>query len=304
MSDQQNKLLPGGYVHLLFIIQWVVELHIEQIQEAARGNLAPGIGAPGEDEAIESVLRIFEARYLEADRRLIERYMAARTWKWWREYPERRLLSDLVERADRRKGHWAGPEDQRRCPTHSEGLRIARPLLAALPKKISLDAVGEYESVARLLAAVMLPPMGEPTSEELQRYTRFAESIPVYKDGVRYFYAGLDNATVPLYRPDIGWQRRSGIRHYRRKVKVRPGGPVRPAIFLRNLQVQFVVGLLDRIGISPRGEDVSGILIVSEALGIPEGTIRRMWDMGFPAEMKKQSRAVAERLGLLDTTEG
>ena len=159
--------------------------------------------------------------------------------------------------------------------------------------------------MARLLAAILLPPMGEPTSEELQRYTRLAQSLSVFEDAVRHFYADLDNATAPLYRPDIRWQRRSGIRHrrYRKRVKVQSHRPVRPAELLRNLQVQFVIGLLDRIGIPPRGKDASGILIVAEALDIPDGTIRRMWDTDFPTEMRKQSRAVAARLGLTEATE-
>ena len=305
MSDHQDKLLPGGYLHLLFIVQWVVELHLFQIFEAARGNLAFGIGAPSEDEAVEAVLRIFQMSYLEADRELIERYMAARTRAWWQNYPERELLSDLVVKADRRKNHWAGLDDQKRTPTRCEGLRIARPLLSAIPKKISLDAAGEFDSMSRLLAAIPLPPMGEPTPEEIQRLTLLAQSVPVYSNAVMHFNANLHNATAPLYRPDIRWQKRSGImyRRYRKRVNVQTGRPVRPAIFVRNLHVQFVVGFLDRLDIPPRGKEVSGCRIVGELLGLSEDGVKRIWEMPFTVEMKRQSRAVAERLELSDITE-
>ena len=77
-----------------------------------------------------------------------------------RTYPERQLLSTLVRRADLRK-QGIGEKDDRRHPTEEEGLRIARPLLASIPKKITLDAEGEYESVSKLLAALLKPPMGE-----------------------------------------------------------------------------------------------------------------------------------------------
>ena len=129
--------------------------------------------------------------------------------------------------------------------------------------------------------------------------------MPGYGDADRYFNGDLDNADAAIYRPDIRWQRRSGImpRLYRRKLKVKAGNPVKPAIFVRNLQVQFVVWLLDRVGIPPRGTLVSGCRIVAEVLGLRENTVKRIWEMRFSVEMNKHSRAVAERLGLTETTE-
>ena len=299
-----TKLLPGGFDQLLPIVQVIVGLHLEYILQAARGALASGSDGPSEDQALESVIRLFEGRHVEADKRALEEYMRARSEEWWQSYPERRLFSDLVVRADLRK-RLGGNGDDRRRPTREEGLRIARPLLAGIPDKITLDTVGEYESVARLLAALLLPPMGEPSSEELQRYTELAKSTPVFRDGVRYFYADLDNADATLYRPDIRWRRRSGImpRLYRRKLKVKAENPVKPALLIRNLQVHFVVGLLERVGIPPLGTLVSGCRIVGEVLGLRENRVKRIWKMRFTVEMSKHSRAVAERLGLTETTE-
>ena len=157
-----TKLLPGGFGQLLPIVQVIVGLHLEYILQAARGALASASDAPSEEQALESVIRLCEGRHVEADKRALEEYMRARTWEWWQSYPERRLFSDLVVRADlrKRKKRWTGNGDDRRRPTREEGLRIARPLLAGIPDKITLDAVGEYESVARLLAAPPVAPHG------------------------------------------------------------------------------------------------------------------------------------------------
>ena len=68
-----------------------------------------------------------------------------------------------------------GGEDGRRRPSCEEGLRIARPMLAGIPKKISLDAEGEFETVSEILAALLDPPMGESSPEKLQRYIEISE---------------------------------------------------------------------------------------------------------------------------------
>ena len=173
-----TKLLPGGFAQLFPIVEVIVSLHVEYIEKAARGTLVSGSDAPSEEQALESVIRLCAGRHLEADKRALEEFMAARTWEWWQGYPERRLFSALLVRADlRKKKRWTGNGDDRRRPTREEGLRIARPLLAGIPDEITLDAEGEYESVARLLAALLSPPMGEPSPEELQRYVRARQGL-------------------------------------------------------------------------------------------------------------------------------
>ena len=76
------RLLPDGFAQLLPIVQWLVDLHLGYIEEAARGTLAYVIGAPSEEEAIACVLRIFEGRYEEADREALAAFMRARTRDW------------------------------------------------------------------------------------------------------------------------------------------------------------------------------------------------------------------------------
>ena len=303
--NQRSELLPGGFVQLLPILQWVVTLHMEQIEAAARGSLAQGICTPSEEKAVECVIRMFEGRYEEDDRRLIEEYMAVRTWEWWRGYPEevRGLLSDLVMRADRRKNGWVGPKDGRRPPNHCEGVRIARPLLAGIPKSIRLDVEGEYEGVVQVLAFLLWNPAGEPSPEMLQRYRELSKSSLQYRESIKRHYEDVDNGMVTLPMPTLRWQPEAPFRVRRRhpKVKVPSHRPVTPATLRRGLQSQLVIGLLDRLGISPRGIKVSGCRVVAEVLGLDEDTVIDIWEMRFTEAMRKYARAIAERHGPFHT---
>ena len=298
------KLLPKGFAQLLPIVQVIVSLHLEYILQAARGTLASGSGAPSEEKALECVLRMFEGRHGEADKEALEAYLRARTHEWWADYPERQLLSTLVRRADLRK-QGIGEKDDRRIPTRTEGLWIARPLLAGIPDKITLDAEGEFEAVSKLLAALLDPPMGEPAPERLQKYIELSKSKRVYRDALRRYNLEFDSPDKTIYRPVFKWQRRaagrSGLR--RAKIKVPSHNPVKPALLVRNLQIQFVIGLLDRVGIPPQGTPVSGFGIVAEAVGLSEDSVKVIWETHFTADMRKHSKAMAERAELLDTTE-
>ena len=298
------SLLPKGFAQLLPIVQGFVSVHLKYIEDAARGTLASVTDAPSEEKALESVLRMFEGRHLEADKEALEAYMRARTWEWWADYPERQLLSTLVRRADLRK-QGIGEKYDRRIPSHTEGLRIARPLLAGIPDKITLDAEGEVEAMSQLLAALLNLPMGEDSPERLQKYNELSKSKRVYRDALRRYNLEFDSPDKTIYRPVFKWQRkaagRSGLR--RAKIKVPSHNPVKPALLVRNLQIQFVIGLLDRVGVPPQGTPVSGFGIVAEAVGLSEDSVKVIWETHFTADMRKHSKAIAERAELLDTTE-
>ena len=310
------SLLPEGFAQLLPIVQGFVSLHLEQIENAARGTLASVTDAPSEEMALECALRMLEGRHGKADEEALEAYMGARTHEWWADYPERQLLSALVGRADRRKSrrksrrknrrkNRIGEEDDQRRPSREEGLRIARPLLAGIPEKISLDSEGEYEAIAKLLAALLSPPMGEPSPERLQTYIEFSKSISVYSDALRRYHEEFDSPDKLIYRPIFRWQRKAASRTQlrRAKIKVPSHPPVKPALLLRDLQIHFVIGLLDRVGVKPRGTYVSGCRIVAVILGLSEDAVKAILKKRFTAEMRKHSKAIAERARLLDSTE-
>ena len=302
-------LLPGGFLQLLPIIQRIASMHLGHIQEVARGDLASGTGAPSEQEAMACLLRIFAGRHNEVDWKVVNNHLTARAlgwWEGWQDLPKRKDFADLVMRADRReKG--IGPEDNRRPPTHGEGRRLAEPLLAGIPGKgkISLDAEGEQEAVVQVLAALLSPPMGEPSPEKLQEYHHLAGYKRVYYDALDRRYNQLDNPVNAIPSLPLRWKSsiygRRLWRHYP-KTKVAPHSPLNPAILLRNLQIQFVIGFLDRVGIRPLGKSVSGCRIVADVLGMSEYSVKRIWEKRFTVEMRKHSEAIAELTGLLDTT--
>ena len=302
------SLLPEGFAQLLPIVQGFVSLHLEQIENAARGTLASVTDAPSEEMALECVLRMLKGRHGKADEEALEAYMGARTHEWWADYPERQLLSALVGRADRRKNrrkNRIGEEDDQRRPSREEGLRIARPLLAGIPEKISLDSEGEYEAIAKLLAALLSPPMGEPSPERQQTYIEFSKSIPVYSAALRRYHEEFDSPDKLIYRPIFRWQRKAASRTQlrRAKIKVPSHPPVKPALLLRDLQIHFVIGLLDRVGVKPRGTYVSGCRIVAVILGLSEDAVKAVLKKRFTAEMRKHSKAIAERAELIDPSE-
>ena len=245
-EESTVTLLPQGFGQLLPIVRSFVELHLGQIEEAARGTLESGTGAPSEEEAIECVIRMFEAKHVEADTEALEAYMRARTLERWESFPERQILTSLVQRADRRKNR-IDEAYGRRLPSEEEGLRTARPLLACIPDNISLDSEGEFESMAKVLAALLSPPMGEPSPKTLQMYIELSKSHPVYSDALRRYYEELENPVKTLPRREIRWHTRFPGRRrmrYYSKTIIQPHSPIKPAILLRNLQMQFVIGLL------------------------------------------------------------
>ena len=138
-----------------------------------------------------------------------------------------------------------------------------------------------------------------------------AATGPIYRNRARTV---ASHGPHPLFQPQgrsasvdsgLRWQRKAAgrTRLRRAKRKVPSHRPVNPALLLRNLQIQIVIGLLDRLGVPPRGEYVSGCRIVGEVIGLHEDSVRGIWEMRFTAAMRKHSKAVAERTGLLDTTE-
>ena len=102
--------------------------------------------------------------------------------------------------------------------------------------------------------------------------------------GIRGFLAGVGCGITP-------------------RQKSSPTPPVKPALLLRNLHIQFVIGLLQRVRVPPRGKYVSGCRIVADVLGLSENTVKGIWEMRFTHEMRKHSEAIAKRIGLIDTTE-
>ena len=112
----------------------------------------------------------------------------------------------------------------------------------------------------------------------------------------RYQTESTAHLALAKWRP----QAARGRRMRPARMPVQPHRPVNAAYALRDIQIQFTIAVLQKVGAPPGGNPVSGCRIASEALGIPEETIRRIWKeriwaRPFWSVMSKYSKAIAER---------
>ncbi len=73
---------------------------------------------------------------------------------------------------------------------------------------------------------------------------------------------------------------------------------------MRDVQIQFTIEILHRIGIAPRGTHISGCEIVSLVLPLSEDTViriwnNRIWEKPLEPVLRKRLEAVSERTGLV-----
>ena len=167
-------------------------------------------------------------------------------------------------------------------------------LLADVPATGQLDAEWESAVVSEVLATLLLPPIGVHSPSGLREYIERSEASRAYFDALGRICEELHNRGKAIPRPLAGWRAQvaGGRRRRPARMPVPPHRPVKPAHLLRNLQIQFTLELLRRVGVRPRGSPVSGCHIVSKALKLSEDTV-----------MRKHWKAIATRTGPFHTTE-
>ena len=285
-------------------IRWGIKMRLRLIEEVVTGPHVSWIGAPGKDEAMKRIMRALAQGDWKAEEEASEAYMRAELMEWWRIFPEQQLLKDLYGRAARRSER-RGSRDSRRRPDHKEGLRVAKAILADIPDVGGLDRERESAAVSAVLAAP--PPSGVFSPGMLPEYIKRSEESRVYFDAVRRIEEEAKSRHQDIPRPH--WPqavRRRRVRPARKRLP--RGRQFNTAILLRDVQIQFTIEVLKRVGIRPQGTDVSGCRIVSEALGMPVATVERIWkeriwNRSFVPVMQKHSKAIAERTGPFHTTE-
>ena len=301
------RLIPENDGELDPNLRWGVEMRLRLIEEVVCDPHVSWTDAPGKEKAMERILVAWERRDRKAEEEAFEDYMRAEVREWWQVFPERRLLANLYRRAARRKAR-RGSRDSRRTPHRKEGLRVARAMLSDIPNVGRLDREWESTAVSIVLAAP--PPMGVFSSGVLPEYIKRAEASRVYFDAVGRIeeQAKSRNEDLPLplakYRPQATRRRKERPA----KNPLRRGRPLNPAILRRDMQVQFTIELLDRVGVSPWGYPLSGCSVVSEALGcrFPEQTVediwkRCLWKKSFVPVRQKHSDAISKRTGPFHT---
>ncbi len=282
------SLLPEGIDDLDPNLRWIVEESLRLIEDVVCGPQDSGTGAPGMEEA--------EGATIADD-------MRAAAWKWWQDYPERKLLTELFQRtAQRREGR--GYSDSGRPTSYSEGLRVARGLLVDTPDMGRFDADPESAAVSELLADKWVSLSGKRRPTALQDYIEQSVSNRTYYDALGRIGEKLHGRGEDIPRPLAGWLAKAagGLRRRPAKNPVPSGHPVNTAYFVRDIHLQFAIEVLRRVGVKPSGSFASGCLMVSEAVGLSEDTVRRIWKecpwrTSFVPAMRKYSKAIAERTG-------
>ena len=301
------RLIPESADELDPNIRWGVSMRLRLIEEVVCGTQVSGIDASGKHEALERIEHAWQRWDIKAEEQAVEDYMRAELTEWVRLFPERQLMRLLYQRAARRRDE-RGTLDSRRSPERKEGLRVARAVLADTPKVGRLDR--EWESTAVSVVLASAPRLGVFSPSALSEYIERAEDSRVYFDAVERIRieekAKSRDEDIPLplrkYRPKSA---RKGQKRPARNPLPR-GRPRNPAILRRDLQIQFTIEVLDRLGLSPWGYPLSGLSIVSEALGLPEGTVEDIWKKcfwkkSFVPVMQAYSKAIHERTGPFHT---
>ena len=295
------RMRPESFDELVCNVRWGTGVPLQLMEDVVRGPQDFGAGAPGMKEAWERIFRATERRDRKAEDAAVVDYTRAALRDFWWGYSARRLLTDLYRRADRRQDG-SGSDDGRRLPTHQEGLRVARELLAEIPATGRLDAEWESATLSKVLADQLLPPSGVPSRPAVREYIRHSKVNRDYFDALGHIEATLHDRGESIPGPLARWREEVASGRLRRPArKSAPSHrPVNPAQIARDMQIQFVIEVLDRIGIKPNGSFVSGCRIVAEVLGIPEERVRRIWKARvqkgpFVHVMQKQMKGIAER---------
>ena len=179
------RLLPEGIGETGPNLQWAIECQLQLIEEVACAPQASGTGGPGREEAMEPIRRALKRRDKEATSAALVDWVRAEVREWWQAFPERRLLSDLYQRAalrgEGRKSH-DGPSG---LPTHREGLLVAEALLADIAAADRFDFAWESEAVSTVLADQWLSLSGKRRPAALQDYIERSRFSRAYFDALR-----------------------------------------------------------------------------------------------------------------------
>ena len=302
-KGQRVKSLPRVVADVDPVIRSHIAMRLRYIEEVACGSQVSLTGAPGKEEATKGILRSLGGDW-KADAEAIVECHRAEVMEWWQDFPERQLLIDLYRRASRRRAK-CGSRDSRRCPSHEEGLRVARALVVEIAPAGKMDFEGELAAVSKMLADLLLPPLGVSSRSGLRQYIKRSRSSRVHFDALELIWEKQDSRGDDIRRPLLRWRQEvvSGCRRRPAKKPVPSHRPVNPAKVLRDFRIQFTIEVLRRVGIPPRGS-VSGCRIVSEALGceeFPEETVVGIWKnrkIPFALEMRRHWKAISERAGL------
>ena len=307
-KGDEMKLLPEDVAELDANLQGTVKTALQVQKEVVRGPDDSGTGEPSIEVAGRRIRSAVERKDGEAEDGAIEDYQTAATRALWRDFPDQRqFLDELYERDDLWRTK-SGSEDERRRPTHSDGVLIAKPMLSDIRDTDPLDVEWEADIVARVLAGQGPFSNILPSRRVWRKYIKGSRSIRVFFDALNYIYEEMRNRGRAIPRRLARWRKHVACGR-RRRPAMKPKPNHRPANWtrlVRDIHIQFTIEFLRGVGVPPRGTPVSGCRIVAEALGVPELTVvnvwkTRTWRKSYVPMMRKYSKDIAIRHGLYQT---
>ena len=300
------RLLPEGIDEMSVNYRWGVEWRLRMIEEVVCAPQGSRPGGPGMEESMERARRAAQRGDREVEDAAFLAAMTVEVREGWRDFPERQLLADLIRRAALRtksRPRNSIARHHSRRPTHKEGLRIARAMLADIAAATRFDFAWESEAVSIVLADQWASLDRKRRRAALSVYIDYANSSPVYFDSVRRIGEKSHNQGEPIPRPLV--RRRAEVADGRLerpgKNPLPPHRPAEPEQLLRKVKIRFAIEVLRSVGVPPMGIPVSGCRIVGEALDMPEDTVTRIWKRPFEVMMRQHMKATAERNGPFHT---
>ena len=232
MTGKRNRrvrVLPRKVDDVDLIFRWAVEARLRHIEEIARGLDVSGTDALSAEAAFDGILRSM-GRDRKAPEEDVVYNMRADTRGWWRDFPEKGLLSKLYKRVARRKDGTASGYDWL-PPEPDERRRVAVALLADIRVVGSLDAEWEAADVSKTMAGQGLVSNGIPSRRVWRGFIRHSRSIPVYHDALSLICKKLEDRGKAIPKPLDKWQREvaDGSRERPDRKPLRRGRPANGA---------------------------------------------------------------------------
>ena len=300
------RLLPEGIDEMSVNFRWGVEWRLRMIEDVVCAPQGSRPGGPGMEESMERARRAAQRGDREVEDAAFLAAMRAEVREGWRDFPERQLLGDLFRRAALRTKSRPRNSIARhngRRPTHEEGLRVAKALVADIAAAARFDFAWESGAVSIVLADQWVSRDGKGRQAELRVYIDYANSSPVYFDALPGIQKRLQSRGESIPRPLARRRAEVARGSLQRPARnpVPPHRPAKPEQLLRDVKIRFAIEVLRSVGVPPMGAPVSGCGFVAEALEIPEDTVTRIWKRPFEVMMRQHMKATAERNGPFHT---
>ena len=299
------RSFPDRYTDLDANNRWVIDKLMVLTEEVVFESDDAWTDSPGTEKSIRKVQIAVEQGNWKAEEEAIVEGIRADLRNWLRKFPERELLTRLYLRAVRRRTK-SGSPDSRRLPTYAEALPLAGALLADVPGRARLDSAWEAAAISMVLAHQWFLGHSRAT---LREYIRRSRKSRVYHTalGMIRFELEFRGEAIPSYLESWAREVDRGQRKPPALMLVSAHRPINLTVFVRHFRIHLALELLNRVGVRPRGRDLSGCSVVAEVLDLSEDTVEgvwkdRIWEKPFEPVVKRYEKPLRDRYGPFHVT--